>query len=56
MSIGSDDNDRDNDYVGLIIMDYILTSWVLMAMVRLASPIASEILEVFHFLSNGRVV
>ena len=37
-------------------MDYILTSWVLMAMVRLASPIASEILEVFHFHSNGRVV
>ena len=56
MIIGSDDNDRDNDYVGLIIMDYILTSWVLMAMVRLATSIASEILEVFHFHSNGRVV
>ena len=56
MSIGSDDNDRDNDYVDHIIMDYILTSWVLMAMVRLASPIASEILEVIHFHSKGRVV
>ena len=56
MSIGSDDNDRDNDYVDLIIMDYILTSRVLMTMVRLASSVASVILEVIHFHSKGRVV
>ena len=54
MSIGSDDNDRDIDYVDII--DYILTSRVLMTMVRLASSVASVILEVIHFHSKGRVV
>ena len=55
MSIGSDDNDRGNDYVDHII-DFILTSRVLMTMVRLASSVASVILEVIHFHSKGRVV